>query len=104
LWKDGDNSFHLKGLRVDERYHLITGSNLNPRAWALDLENALLLDDANQLFLAKTDEELQGILVNTIRVRHFTDIEAVEEYPEKPQKLLKKIRVTQIDRVLKRFL
>ena len=104
LWKDGDNSFHLKGLRVDERYHLITGSNLNPRAWALDLENGLLLDDANQLFLAKTDEELQGILVNTIRVRHFTDIEAVEEYPEKPQKLLKKIRVTQIDRVLKRFL
>jgi CDP-diacylglycerol--serine O-phosphatidyltransferase len=104
LWKDGDNSFHLKGLRVDDRYHLITGSNLNPRAWALDLENGLLLDDANQLFLAKTDEELQGILANTTRVRHFSDIEAVEEYPEKPQKLLKKIRVTQIDRVLKRFL
>jgi CDP-diacylglycerol--serine O-phosphatidyltransferase len=104
LWKDGDNSFHLKGLRVDDRYHLITGSNLNPRAWALDLENGLLLDDANQLFLAKTDEELQGILANTTRVRHFSDIEAVEEYPEKPQKLLNKIRVTQIDRVLKRFL
>lgn len=104
LWKDGVNSFHLKGVRVDDRHHLITGSNLNPRAWALDLENGLLLDDVNQLFLSKTDEELQGILANTIRVRHFSDIEGVNDYPEKPQKLLKKIRVTQIDRVLKRFL
>ncbi len=104
LWKDNGNSFHLKGVRVDDRYHLITGSNLNPRAWALDLENGLLLDDVNQLFLSKTDEELQGILANTTRVRHFSDIEAVADYPEKPQKLLKKIRVTQIHRVLKRFL
>jgi CDP-diacylglycerol--serine O-phosphatidyltransferase len=104
LWKDGGNSFHLKGVRVDDRYHLITGSNLNPRAWALDLENGLLLDDSNQLFLAKTDEELKSILAKTARVGHFTDIDAVEDYPEKPQKLLKKIRVTQIDRVLKRFL
>ena len=104
LWKDEDNSFHLKGLRVDDRYHLITGSNLNPRAWALDLENGLLVDDANKHFLAKTDDELRGILANTTKVKHFTDIEAVEDYPEKPQKLLKKIRAAQIDRVLKRFL
>ncbi|MDK2618398.1 phospholipase D-like domain-containing protein, partial [Vibrio vulnificus] len=38
LWKDGDNSFHLKGIWVDKRYMLLTGNNLNPRAWALDLE------------------------------------------------------------------
>ncbi|MEY8199320.1 MAG: CDP-diacylglycerol--serine O-phosphatidyltransferase [Colwellia sp.] len=104
LWKNKDNSFHLKGLRVDDRYHLITGSNLNPRAWALDLENGLLIDDINKHFLQKTDDELLGILVNTIKVSHFSDIESVDDYPEKPQKLLKKIRVAQIDRVLKRFL
>ncbi|PKI14044.1 CDP-diacylglycerol--serine O-phosphatidyltransferase [Colwellia sp. 12G3] len=104
LWKDEDNSFHLKGLRVDDRYHLITGSNLNPRAWALDLENGLLIDDANKNFLQKTDDELLGILVNTTKVLHYSDIESVDDYPEKPQKLLKKIRVAQIDRVLKRFL
>ncbi len=104
LWKDNGNSFHLKGLRVDERYHLITGSNLNPRAWALDLENGLLVDDASKQFLQKTNDELLGILVNTSKVAHFTDIESVSDYPEKPQKLLKKIRVAQIDRVLKRFL
>ncbi len=104
LWKDNGNSFHLKGLRVDDRYHLITGSNLNPRAWALDLENGLLVDDARKQFLQTTDDELLGILVNTNKIVHFSDIESVSDYPEKPQKLLKKIRVAQIDRVLKRFL
>jgi len=104
LWKDKDNSFHLKGLRVDERYHLITGSNLNPRAWALDLENGLVIDDKNKHFLQKTNDELLGILVNTTKVEHYSDIESVDDYPDKPQKLLKKIRVAQIDRVLKRFL
>jgi len=104
LWKDGDNSFHLKGLRIDERFHLITGSNLNPRAWALDLENGLLVDDSAKNFLKVTNDELVGILVNTNKVTHFTDIESVADYPEKPQKLLKKIRIAQIDRVLKRFL
>jgi len=104
LWKDNGNSFHLKGLRVDERYHLITGSNLNPRAWALDLENGLLVDDASKQFLQTTDDELLGILVNTTKIAHFSDIESVSDYPEKPKKLLKRIRVSQIDRVLKRFL
>ena len=104
LWKDGDNSFHLKGMRVDERHHLITGSNLNPRAWALDLENGLVIDDVSQQLLTKTNDELLGILVNTSKIRHFTELESVSDYPEKPQKLLKKIRITQIDRILKRFL
>lgn len=104
LWKHDDNSFHLKGLRVDDRFHLITGSNLNPRAWGLDLENGLLVDDKSQLLLEKTNDELAGIMVHTQRINSFNDIESVSDYPEKPQKLLKKIRVTQIDRILKRFL
>lgn len=104
LWKDKDNSFHLKGLRVDDRYHLITGSNLNPRAWALDLENGLVIDDTGKQLLQKTNDELLGILVDTTKIVHYSDIESVDDYPEKPQKLLKKIRVAQIDRVLTRFL
>ncbi|GAA0823209.1 CDP-diacylglycerol--serine O-phosphatidyltransferase [Colwellia asteriadis] len=104
LWKHDDNSFHLKGLRVDERFHLITGSNLNPRAWGLDLENGLLIDDKQQFLLQKTNDELAGILVHTQRINSFEEIESVADYPEKPQKLLKKIRLTQIDRILKRFL
>ena len=32
LWKDGDNTYHLKGVWVDNDYMLLTGNNLNPRA------------------------------------------------------------------------
>ncbi|MBE8568159.1 CDP-diacylglycerol--serine O-phosphatidyltransferase, partial [Vibrio sp. OPT46] len=45
LWKHDNNSFHLKGIWVDKRYMLLTGNNLNPRAWSLDLENGLLIQD-----------------------------------------------------------
>lgn len=41
LWKDDDNTYHLKGMWVDDKWMLITGNNLNPRAWRLDLENAI---------------------------------------------------------------
>ena len=40
VWKHEDNSYHLKGISADGKRHLLTGSNLNPRAWALDLETA----------------------------------------------------------------
>ncbi|STH38224.1 phosphatidylserine synthase [Escherichia coli] len=43
LWKDDDNTYHLKGMWVDDKWMLITGNNLNPRAWRLDLENAILI-------------------------------------------------------------
>ncbi|MGL1959050.1 MAG: CDP-diacylglycerol--serine O-phosphatidyltransferase [Colwellia sp.] len=104
LWKDGDNSFHLKGLVADNRYHLLTGSNLNPRAWSLDLENGILLDDVSNCLMAKVEPELASVLQNTTKVNNYKEIETIKDYPEKPKKLLKKIQLTQIDRVLKRFL
>ena len=104
LWQDENNSFHLKGLVVDNRYHLLTGSNLNPRAWALDLENGILLDDEHGTLMPKFTEELQRITEHTTQITQASDIESVNSYPEKPRKLLKKLRMTQIDRLLKRFL
>jgi len=104
LWKDADNSFHLKGLISDNRYHLLTGSNLNPRAWSLDLENGILLDDSSQQLMTKTEQELAQVLVHTTKLTHYTELEDVKDYPDKPKKLLKKIQVTQIDKILKRLL
>ncbi|MFT5816470.1 MAG: CDP-diacylglycerol--serine O-phosphatidyltransferase [Psychroserpens sp.] len=104
LWQHDNNSFHLKGLVVDERYHLLTGSNFNPRAWALDLENGILLDDTKGQLIEKFNAEFQRIIQHTKIVRKLTDIESVKNYPEKPRKLLKKLRMTQVDRLLKRFL
>ncbi len=104
LWQHDDNSFHLKGIISDERYHLLTGSNLNPRAWTLDLENGLLLDDPSKSLMDKVAPELIAIMQHTKQVNHYDELDSVNDYPEKPQKLLKKIRFTQIDRILKRFL
>ena len=104
LWQHDNNSFHLKGLVVDDRYHLLTGSNLNPRAWALDLENAILLDDTQGQLADKFNAEFQRISQHTKVIRKASDIESVQSYPDKPRKLLKKLRMTQIDRLLKRFL
>ena len=104
LWKDKDNSFHLKGLVADQRYHLVTGSNLNPRAWALDLENGLLLDDPNQHLMPAFTDEWSGIVKNTTAVQSIKQIEQIKDYPEKPRNLLKKLRMVQVDRVLQRFL
>lgn len=104
LWQDGSNSFHLKGLVVDDRYHLLTGSNLNPRAWALDIENGILLDDAKGLLSDKFSAEFQRITAHTTIIDSPAQIENINSYPEKPRKLLKKIKMTQIDRLLKRFL
>lgn len=104
LWKDGVNSYHLKGVVADDKYHLITGSNLNPRAWSLDIENGLLIRDKNKTLNDKWQKELAGIMANTRRISSNKDIESVADYPEKPRELLRKIKITQIDRILKRFL
>ncbi|WP_274052676.1 CDP-diacylglycerol--serine O-phosphatidyltransferase [Thalassomonas haliotis] len=104
LWQDDGNSFHLKGLIADNRYHLLTGSNLNPRAWSLDLENGLLLDDKQGHLQARVQQEVEVILKHTRRIGHFRDLDGIDNYPDKPKALLKKIRMTQIDRILKRFL
>lgn len=104
LWRDEDNSFHLKGLVVDECYHLITGSNLNPRAWHLDLENGLLIQDTKKHLFEKFTQELQHICRNTTVIERYQEIDAVAQYPEKPRKLLSRLSYSNIDRVLKRFM
>jgi len=104
LWKHEQHSFHLKGIVSDEQFHLLTGSNLNPRAWSLDLENGMLLDDPNKTLMPLVEKEKNIIFKNTRVVNHFSEIESVNDYGTKPRKLIKKIRMTQIDRVLKRFL
>ncbi|MDN3653456.1 CDP-diacylglycerol--serine O-phosphatidyltransferase [Thalassotalea ponticola] len=104
LWKDADNSYHLKGVVADDCYHLITGSNLNPRAWALDLENGLLLSDKKQQLLTQWHKERDTILAKTTRVNSVDDIEAMADYPDKPKELLRRLKLTKLDRLLKRFL
>lgn len=104
LWRHADNSYHLKGVFVDDDVALLTGSNLNPRAWTLDLENGLLLRDPHKLLLRQHEEELAAIMQHTQRLAHFTELDTPREYPPAVQKMLGRIRHIRLDRLLNRLL
>ncbi|CAH8196420.1 CDP-diacylglycerol--serine O-phosphatidyltransferase [Vibrio aestuarianus] len=104
LWKHDENSFHLKGIWVDKRYMLITGNNLNPRAWKLDLENAILIQDHYHHLTEKFDREIENILKHTQLVCTYKQLEKIEDYPNSVQKLLRKVTRVKADKVLKQIL
>ncbi len=104
LWRHEQNSFHLKGISVDGQRTLITGSNLNPRAWALDLENGLLLQDPTGLLVGPFAEERQQILEHTRRLNHFTELERLVDYPEAVRRLLVRLQRFKAHLLLKQLL
>ncbi|PTT31604.1 CDP-diacylglycerol--serine O-phosphatidyltransferase [Pseudomonas sp. HMWF021] len=104
LWRDGDNSYHLKGMWVDQRYTLLTGNNLNPRAFRLDLENALLIDDPQGEWLEPRAKEQEEIFRNTTRIASFQSLETLPEYPAAVAKFLKRVSRVRIERLLYRIL
>lgn len=104
LWKHEENSFHLKGIWVDKRYMLITGNNLNPRAWSLDLENALFIQDNFHHLTPQFEKEVENILQHTQLICTYRQLEKFEDYPDAVQKLMRKITRVSADRVLKQIL
>ncbi|SJL85394.1 CDP-diacylglycerol--serine O-phosphatidyltransferase [Vibrio palustris] len=104
LWKHDDNSFHLKGMWVDKRYMLLTGNNINPRAWKLDLENGLLIKDEHQHLVEQFTAEKDNILQHTQLICTYKQIEKLEDYPLPVQRLVRKITRVRADRVLKQIL
>ncbi|MHA3737314.1 CDP-diacylglycerol--serine O-phosphatidyltransferase [Pseudomonas sp. Eth.TT006] len=104
LWRDGDNSYHLKGMWIDQRYTLLTGNNLNPRAFRLDLENALLIDDPQGEWLQPRAQEQEAIFRNTTRIASFQNLQTLPEYPAAVAKFLKRVSRVRIERLLYRIL
>jgi CDP-diacylglycerol---serine O-phosphatidyltransferase len=104
LWKDGENSYHLKGIWVDDEWMMITGNNLNPRAWRLDLENAVLIHDPKNELAAQREKELALIREHTTTVQHFRELESISDYPAKVRKLIRRLRRIRIDRLISRLL
>ena len=104
LWKDGDNTYHLKGVWVDNQYILLTGNNLNPRAWRLDAENGLLIHDPKQELLPQVEQELSHIRQHTKVLQDYSELEELTQYPEPVQKLLKKFARIQADKLVKMIL
>jgi len=104
LWRDGDNTYHLKGMWVDERYTLITGNNLNPRAFRLDLENGLLIDDPRRELLEPRRKELDAIFAHTRRIDSYKHLDTLADYPPAVAKFLRRVSRVRIERLLYRIL
>ncbi|MGL9733325.1 MAG: CDP-diacylglycerol--serine O-phosphatidyltransferase [Symbiopectobacterium sp.] len=104
LWRNGDNSFHLKGLWSDDTWQLLTGNNLNPRAWRLDLENAILFHDPEKVLLEQRLQELEQIRTYTTPLKRYTDLQGIAQYPVKVRKLIRRLRRIRIDRLISRIL
>lgn len=104
LWKHDNNSYHLKGIWIDKCNMLLTGNNLNPRAWSLDLENALLIQDNNNLLTEKFEKELENILKHADLIGSYKQLDKMDTYPIEVQKLIRKITRVKADRVLKKIL
>ncbi|SET07591.1 CDP-diacylglycerol--serine O-phosphatidyltransferase [Thorsellia anophelis] len=104
LWKDGDNTYHLKGVWIDEEWMLITGNNLNPRAWRLDLENGLLIRDKEKFLIEKKHQELSNILTNTTQVAHHSNLDTIDNYPLKVKKLIRRVKRLRLDKIINRIL
>lgn len=104
LWKHDSNSFHLKGIWVDKRYMLLTGNNLNPRAWKLDLENGIFIQDNYNHLADKFQAEVDNILQHTQLICTYKQLDKVDSYPTEVQKLIRKITRVKADRVLKQIL
>ncbi len=104
LWRHEDHTFHLKGLLADESHALLTGSNVNPRAWRMDLENGLLVRDPQGLLARQHRAELDRVLAHTRRVARGTDLEDIEAYPAPVRRLLKRLARTRLDRLMNQVL
>lgn len=104
LWKDGENSYHLKGIWIDNNWQLITGNNLNPRAWGLDLENAILIHDPQKVLLQQKNKQLKCITTNTHIVSHYQELENIQRYPVKIKKLIRRLRRIRVDSLIRRIL
>lgn len=104
LWRHDNNTYHLKGMFVDGHTIVLTGNNLNPRAWSLDLENALIVSDPQGQLGEQSRQELQGILAHATRLGHYKDLQSPKDYPEKVQRLIKRLRRVSIDRLVNRIM
>ncbi|UDG81044.1 CDP-diacylglycerol--serine O-phosphatidyltransferase [Candidatus Hartigia pinicola] len=104
LWKNNNNTYHLKGLWIDNIWQLITGNNLNPRAWTLDLENAVLIHDPDQEMQEQRHYELECIRKHTKIITHHCELDNIEAYPIKVKKLIRSLLRTRVDRLISHIL
>jgi CDP-diacylglycerol---serine O-phosphatidyltransferase len=104
LWRDGGNSYHVKGVLIDDEIAVITGNNLNPRAWALDLENGLVLRDPSHRLIAQHEAEWASLRRHATRLEDYHALDNPRRYPAEVRTLLRRLSRVRLDRLLNRLL
>ncbi|MGG5288976.1 CDP-diacylglycerol--serine O-phosphatidyltransferase [Pseudomonas shirazensis] len=104
IWNDPGHTFHAKGVWIDQRYSLLTGNNLNPRGFNLDLENGLLIDDPLGQWLAPRAQELQALRQHAPALRSASELGEPGEHPQQVRKFLKRLRFSRLEPLVKRVL
>ncbi|CUR53435.1 CDP-diacylglycerol--serine O-phosphatidyltransferase [Serratia symbiotica] len=100
IWKDGNNSYHLKGIWVDNKWQLITGHNLNLRSWRFDLENAILIHDPENIMYEQKYKELTCIRTHTTIIKKYLELQEIQQYPKKIRKFICYLRYIYIDKLI----
>ena len=104
LWKDGTNTYHQKGLEIDDCYRLLTGHNLNSRGWNLDMENGLLISDHEQKLSALFKDEFAQTMKNCQKISSYTEIDTVNDYPRLIKSYIKRFRLIKLDLLIKKII
>jgi len=104
IWNDPGHTFHAKGVWVDQRYSLLTGNNLNPRGFNLDLENGLLIDDPQGQWLAPREAELNGLRRHAPMIGSAEALGVKAEHPKEVRKFLRRLRFSRLEPLIKRVL
>ncbi|WP_110634675.1 CDP-diacylglycerol--serine O-phosphatidyltransferase [Pseudomonas sp. CC120222-01a] len=104
IWNDAGHTFHAKGVWIDQRYSLLTGNNLNPRGFNLDLENGLLIDDPHGQWLVPRAVELEGIRRHAPQIGAADELGEKAEHPKEVRKFLRRLRYSRLEPLIKRVL
>jgi len=104
LWKHDSNSFHLKGVSKDGEVHLLSGHNLNPRAWGLDIENGILIEDKQKKLNSLLLSEKNDILQHCTLLGSHEDLQPAADYPQPVRKILGQAKRVKVDFIIKKFI
>lgn len=102
-WRHDNNSYHAKGLAIDNKFYIWTGSNLNERSFNIDAENALLVYDPYYLLKQRAEHEMQFMLQHCTKLTSYQQIEAQRDYPRRVKQTLRRARWFFIDKLAKKL-
>lgn len=102
-WKNLANSYHAKGIAIDQNIYIWTGSNLNQRSFNIDAENALIVYDPYKQLDAQVKQEMEFMLQHVTKITSYTQIEQQKDYPSRVKQTLRRARFFFIDKLAKRL-